>query len=99
MIYWLGLKGYFLNFSTADKKKKTTALPASLVEDTKTLLTDAMEKDKLYLNPELNLDLVASHTGVAAKTISAVLNQHLQKSFNEWGNSYRIEEFKQKIRQ
>lgn len=98
MIYWLGLKGYLFPFPAGEKKKRIAAdLSPSLIAETKDALTRSMEKDKLYLKQYLNLDIVASHTGVAAKTISAVLNQHLQKSFNEWVNAYRIDEFKQRI--
>jgi AraC-like DNA-binding protein len=100
MIYWLGLKGYFLSLTPETEKKKkvpTRDIAKEVVGQTIHLLQKSMEKDKLYLNPELNLDAVAKHTGIVAKTISAVLNQHRQTSFNEWVNGYRISEFKQKI--
>lgn len=58
-----------------------------------------MEQDRLYLDPELNLSLLSKHTGLPQKTISLVLNQHLQKSFNEFVNGYRVEAFKQNILQ
>ena len=101
MIYWLGLKGYFMSLTPETEKKKKTAsrdIAKEVVGETIHLLQKSMEKDKLYLNPELNLDTVAKHTGIVAKTISTVLNQHQQTSFNEWVNGYRISEFKQKIR-
>jgi len=40
---------------------------------------------------------MAEATGFTQKIISAVLNQHLQKSFNEFVNQYRVNEFKEKI--
>jgi AraC-like DNA-binding protein len=58
-----------------------------------------METDKIYLNPALNLAVMSDATGFSAKTISSVLNQHLQKSFNEFINGYRVEAFKEKIGQ
>jgi AraC-like DNA-binding protein len=36
-------------------------------------------------------------TGIPQKTISAVLNRHLQKSFNEFVNEYRVNAFKAKV--
>jgi AraC-like DNA-binding protein len=104
IIYWLGIKGYLVAQTASDnpeKKRKTFAadMPADTVQQTTGLLTKAMEQDKLYLNPALNLDLLSGHTGLPQKTISAVLNQHLGKSFNEWINEYRVAAFKQKIRQ
>ena len=40
---------------------------------------------------------MAEHTGFSQKIISAVLNQYIQKSFNEFVNEYRVLEFKEKI--
>ena len=56
-----------------------------------------METDELYLNPNLNLNMLAQHTGIVQKIISAVLNQHLHKSFNEFVNEYRVEAFKERV--
>ena len=58
-----------------------------------------MEQNKLYHDPALNLSALAKHTGVPPKTISAVLNQHLNKSFNEFINEYRIREIKERLLQ
>lgn len=101
MIYWLGIKGYLFTYSVADTKKKTMAqqLPDTVIQETTALLRKAMQEDKVYLNPALSLDAVAAHTGIPAKTISGVLNQHLHQNFTEWVNGYRIEEFKLKIRE
>lgn len=101
MIYWLGIKGYLLSVAADSEKKKkavSTELSGTIVQQTTSLLEKAMEQDRLFLNPALNLDLLASHTGIPAKTISAVLNQHHHRSFNEWLNAYRLDEFKCKIR-
>lgn len=101
LIYWLGIKGYIISYSAEaeNKRKKITELTDRTIQQTSLLLTRSMEEDKLYLNPALNLDLVAEHTGLPAKTISAVLNQHHQKSFNEWLNGYRVAEFKMRVQQ
>jgi AraC-like DNA-binding protein len=85
----------------ADKKVNTnnTATSPELVQQVITSLTNAMEMDKIYLNPSLNLAVMSVATGFSAKTISSVLNQHLQTSFNEFINGYRVEAFKEKIGQ
>jgi AraC-like DNA-binding protein len=49
------------------------------------------------LNPELTLNEVVKITGITQKTISAVLNQHAGKSFNEFVNEYRVEEVKRRL--
>jgi AraC-like DNA-binding protein len=101
MIYWLGIKGYLFTYTIPDVKKKAIASQLSdhIVSATATSLKKVMETDKIYLNPILNLEMVAAQTGIPAKTISGVLNQHLQQNFAEWVNSYRIAEFKQRAHQ
>ena len=101
MIYWLGIKGYIVSQrqNVPYKKNAVTAsiLPSETVEGAIILLTKAMEVDHLYLNPALNLSILAQHSGLAQKIISAVLNQHLHKSFNEFINKYRVAAFKERM--
>lgn len=101
LIYCLGIKGYMMVPQEELPAKKSSnnpaPLPADMISEAVPLLKKAMEQDKLYLDPNLNLTMLSQHTGLAQKTISAVLNQHLDKSFNEFVNGYRIETFKQKI--
>ena len=103
LTYWLGLKGYSLSQQEKRASKKTPgvgpALPAEMVAKTMELLRRAMEVDKLYLQSDLILPILAGQVGVPQKTISAVLNQHMHKSFNEFVNTYRVEAFKKKILQ
>jgi AraC-like DNA-binding protein len=58
-----------------------------------------MEEDKLYLNAGLTVNTLAQHVSIPTKTISAILNQHLNKSFNEFVNEYRVKAVKEKIQQ
>ncbi|MCF6403088.1 helix-turn-helix domain-containing protein [Chitinophaga filiformis] len=98
LIYCLGLKGYLMTPEEAPVARKVVAPPSEkLVEEAEPLLKKAMEQDRLYLDPELNLAMLSKHTGLPQKTISLVLNQHLQKSFNEFVNGYRVEAFKQNM--
>ena len=103
MIYWLGIRGYLVSSRVAAIAKKNGAgqsvFTSNVVEETVLLLQKAMENDKIYLDPNLNLSLMARHTGIAPKTISWVLNQRLQKSFNEFVNHYRVEAIKTKLQQ
>jgi AraC-like DNA-binding protein len=99
LVYWLGIKGYAISQQQSAKKITVinSPLTAATIQETISLLNKAMQKDKLYLNPNLTLALVSENTGIAQKTISAVLNQHLHKSFNEFINEFRIEDFKERI--
>jgi AraC-like DNA-binding protein len=106
MIYWLGLKGYLLSRNSplpeaavaeTPLKATTLQLPSETVEMTIARLKAVMQADKLYLDPELTVDKVAKHVKLPAKTVSFVLNQHLQKSFNTFVNEYRIEAVKTQL--
>ena len=102
MIYWLGIKGYIISFrqpppARANPTPVAAPLAASLTEKVMAVLRKVMEEEKLYLNPALNLSLLAKHTDTPGKTLSAVLNQHLNKSFNEYINEYRVNEIKNRL--
>ena len=86
------------NFIELDKPKYQKS--PIRTSDSKTLidtLNHALQKDKLYLDPELNRTKLAAHIGVSPHILSQLLNNHLNKSFSEYINEYRIEEAKRKI--
>jgi AraC-like DNA-binding protein len=101
LIYWLGIKGWMASSlqRNPDKKKdkisSLIAIPNSL--EIISRLKYSMEVEKLYLDPALNLSLLTKHTGIPSKTISAVLNHQLHKSFNEFINEYRIWVIKERL--
>jgi len=100
LIYWLGIKGYIVSqmaSGPAKSRGSQPALPHAFVEKSIASLRMAMEKDELYLNPALTVAILAGHTGIVPKNISAVLNQHLQKSFNEFVNEYRVHAIKERL--
>ena len=61
-------------------------------------IENVMTKEKLYLNPELTLselsDKLASHNSL----ISNVINTQFQKNFNDFVNEFRVNIFKEKIK-
>lgn len=96
LIYWLGVKGYFISYRPGPAK---TALTPEIVNPAVQALKKAMEQDRLWLDPALNLGSLSRHCGLPSKTLSAVLNQHLEKTFNAWVNEYRITAFKDRLLQ
>ncbi|MEP7144093.1 MAG: helix-turn-helix transcriptional regulator [Ferruginibacter sp.] len=102
IIYWLGIKGYFISQKSIPASiKKTTSSKSSLsgetIDQVIFKLTKSMEEERLYLDPELNLTKLAEHIGLAPKIISCVLNQHMNKSFNDFVNQYRVHEIKKRL--
>ncbi len=96
LVYWLCIRGYLMNPQIA-KPSSSSELSETEVSETMQQLENVMKNDRLFLNPTLQLADVIEQTGIPQKQISAVLNQHLGKSFNEYVNSFRVEEFKKKL--
>ncbi|WP_299823574.1 helix-turn-helix domain-containing protein [uncultured Pontibacter sp.] len=101
-IYWLGLTGFYrIKVVQVEAQKKSNlyfdGIDPETVEKCVNALTKAMETDKLYLDPELTVSKLADHINISAKTISAVLNQQLQKGFSEFVNDYRVAEVKRRL--
>lgn len=57
-------------------------------------LLTILEKEKLYLNPELTLQTLADGMQISSKVLSQVINQRSGKNFFDLINSYRCEEAK-----
>jgi AraC-like DNA-binding protein len=58
------------------------------------VLNQVMNDQQLYLNPNLSLAQLAKRVGSLQATVSQVLNDKLNKSFNLYVNEFRIEEAK-----
>jgi AraC-like DNA-binding protein len=102
LIYWLGIKGLIVTYRNKSREKisaSSTSLQPAIIQESIINLKKAMRMDRVFLNPNLTLDILSQHTGIASKTISSVLNQHLQKSFNEFVNGYRVEEVKRRLQE
>ena len=72
-------------------------MPFSDLENWKTKIQNAMENEKLYLNPELTMSDLADHLNTHNSLISNVINAGFQKNFNDFVNGFRVEIFKEKI--
>lgn len=58
-----------------------------------------LEKKKPYLSDSLSLTELADEMGINNKELSELLNKHLNTSFYNLINTYRVDEFKHKITQ
>ena len=92
LIFSIVLGYYLLN----DKKEKRRASNQQLdqqefIELNKKLVA-AMETEKLYRNPDLSLELLATKLSIGRHLLSWVLNDKLKKNFHQYVNEYRIQE-------
>ena len=60
-------------------------------------ITRLLEEDKIYLENDLKLPEVAGKLNVSPHHLSQVVNEHLQLSFPDLINSYRVDEVKRKL--
>jgi len=79
------------------KKYKGSTLSTVDLERHLSKLRHLMEREKLYTEPELKLHEVADHVGVPPHKLSQIINQEFGKSFQDFLNQYRVEEFKRII--
>ena len=99
-IYWIAFVGYH-KIKILNPENINKGVPKVSEQEAKQYLTklkEAMEQDRLFLDVELNRDKVASHIGINVKILSMVLNQYAQKSFNDYVNTYRVEEVVERLK-
>jgi AraC-like DNA-binding protein len=81
------------------RRRREERYKSSLLDSGKTAeyvarLEQAMEKDKLYLDPDLALLKLAARTGIPTKHLSQVINEHFGLNFSDFVNRRRVEEAK-----
>lgn len=75
------------------EKYQKSRVEEDAVSRIKQKLLECMEKEKMYLNPDLKLQDVANAIGCNAGDLSQVLNLYLKINFTDYINRYRVEEF------
>lgn len=98
--YWIGLKGYVKARTNTSgyTSKKTKPEGTTYNPNWAAKITEAMETQKPYLDPELDLTSLSELVGLNPKQVSHTINRSFSKNFYEYVNSYRVEAFKQLTR-
>lgn len=60
-------------------------------------IQDCMNRDSLYLNPNLNLSSLAESIGLTPDHLSQVINQELSVNFYDFVNQFRIKEAQKRL--
>jgi len=79
------------------RKYEKSGLSAEKTEAYLQQLLQAMEKDKLYTNPELTLQELANTLNISTNHVSQLLNERLRVNFFDFVNGYRVAEVKQEL--
>jgi len=61
-------------------------------------LADHMKSAKPYLNPDLSLPQLAAELNISSHYLSQVINEQFNLNFFDFVNGYRVEAFKEKIK-
>lgn len=95
ILAYIGLKQQPINLNLTDNEnKRSFDLHPSELTQVKTNLIAYFNKNKPWLNPNLNIWEVASEIGTNRSYVSKVINEHLGINFNHFVNNYRIKEAK-----
>jgi len=81
------------------KKYKQALLDSTEIKKYSKELEQIMIDYKLYLNPDLSLKDLASYLELPANYVSQLLNLGFQKNFSEYVNTFRVNEFKERVLQ
>ncbi len=84
----------FQNVNTTNSLSGHTKQEISKLKEKLALL---MNESKLYLDPELTLNILAKEVGISDKKLSTLLNMHFHANFYDYVNTFRIEEVKKKL--
>ena len=102
-VFWIAINGfkqyYPLQIFTSSPAQETLLIDDQELKRLVAKLKLLMKQDKVYLNPDLNVELLARYLGISEKRCSYVLNKGMEANFNQYINSLRIEAFKERVRQ
>lgn len=93
--------GNYFTFTKASEeftKYKSSGLKEAEKEKRRVQLLDHFNYEKPYLNPDLSLHQLAEMIKLPPYQLSQLINESLQTTFFELVNQYRIEEFKNRMK-
>ncbi|MGD1944976.1 MAG: helix-turn-helix domain-containing protein [Croceivirga sp.] len=98
---WIGFRGYIQKERDVVQIKpipKRVAVERGAKDEAfLAQLKNVMNTEKPYLNPDLNLLILAEAMHLKPKQLSSKINQHCNQNFYDLINSYRVEAFKQRL--
>jgi len=108
-ILYFGVKGYFTNFNfltdfenPEQQQKGESVLHQpehnSQLLERKEVIRTLFEKEKIFLNPELNLKQLAEKTALNRGEVSEVINLGFGMNFNDFVNQFRITAFQERLK-
>ena len=101
VILSIGFSVIFINHRKKKKKRqdkyKTVKLDPDRAEGIVSQLLFLMEKENIFLDPNLTLSKLAQKLRIHSNQLSRIINERFGLSYNDFVNKYRIEEAKKKL--
>ncbi|MEM7367048.1 MAG: helix-turn-helix domain-containing protein [Bacteroidota bacterium] len=102
-IFWVAINGVKQQFPvyiyTPSVAKSGSQLPEDELDHWTQKILELMTNEKLFLNPDLTLKMMANYLGSSEKTLSHVINKGMNCNFSTFVNRYRVEETQQRLRE
>ena len=107
LTYWIGIESLrrteLVFFHTKEPAQGDNRhydnIPDPQIKNYVANLRQLMIEDRLYLNEHLSLRDVSGQLTIDPNLLSYILNTHIEKSFYEFINQFRVEEVKSKLSQ
>ncbi len=97
-IYGIGYLGFSQNLAgsvlTKVDKYSSSSLNEAQLKKYAEKVQEVTKDKELYLNRELNLDVLAKEVELSKHDLSRILNEQIGKNFSEFINEYRISKAK-----
>ena len=75
-----------------DRRYERSGMDASMMNDYEAALAAFMRKSRIYLDPDLSLEVLATRMKMSRHHLTQLLNEKLEKNFYSFINEYRIGE-------
>ena len=97
--YGLKQKAIFkrIPIENGNSKQQNQILNETASENVKTKILNYFQKEKPYINPDLNMTLLSETLKIPKHHLTEVLNSNLGKNFFQFVNEYRIEAVKKEL--
>ncbi|NBB88509.1 MAG: helix-turn-helix domain-containing protein [Bacteroidetes bacterium] len=102
-VFWISINAfkqyYPLQIFTSKPRHQSVIIDQKELSKLLDKLELLMTKDKVFLNPDLNLELLSNYLEISEKHCSYILSKGMEMNFNQYVNSFRIAAFKERIKE
>ena len=102
-VFWISINAfkqyYPLQIFTSKPSQPAEIIDENELSELLNKLESLMTKDKVFLNPDLSLELLSKYLEVSEKHCSYILSKGMEMNFNQYVNNFRIAAFKERIKE